>query len=245
MARKTQATSETLDEIQSAADKLAEWIQKNLVWVAGGIAGLLLLAGIASYLARADARLEEQASTALAETRGAYFEAMGAAPGAIEVPELANEAAAARIRAEYRERFAALAEEYEGTVSGALAGLEVAQLALEAGDDAAAAEIYQRILEAGAGGDRLQGLVLQRIAQAHEDQGRWAEAADHHERASKLSDYPLRHWALVDAARCRALAGDRAAAVALYQRLDTEAPDLRLPDHLRVQKRELEAAALL
>ncbi|MGH0029050.1 MAG: hypothetical protein ACQGVC_04625 [Myxococcota bacterium] len=245
MARKSPATSEALDDIQSAADKLAEWIQQNLLLVGGGIVALMAVAGVVSLMATAQERREEAASSALAEVRADYLEAMGAAPGAIEVPELANQAAAERIRSEYRERFAAMAEEHAGTVSGALASLEVAQLAIDAGEPDVAAGIYQQVLDEGAGGDRLRGLVLQRMGQSFEDAERWAEAADRHEQAANLSEYPLRHWALVDAARCRVLAGDRDAAKALYERLESQAPDLRLPDHLRVQKREIEAAAAL
>lgn len=245
MARKTQGAIETLDEIQSTADKLAAWIQQNLVLVGSGIAGLLVLAGIATFVARADTAREEEAGAALADVRADYFEAMGATPGSLEVPELANQAAAERIRSEYRQRFREVGEAHSGTVSGALAYLEAGELALEAGDVEEARAIYERVLAEDAGGDRLRGLVLQRMGQALEEVELWAEAAERHEQAAALEDYPLHGWALADAARCRAMAGDRQAAAALYRRLDAEAPDLRLPDHLRVQKRELEAATLL
>jgi Tfp pilus assembly protein PilF len=89
----------------------------------------------------------------------------------------------------------------------------------------------------------VRGLVAQRLAQRFEAAGRWAEAADRHEAAAKLNDYPLREWALADAARCRAMAGDPAAARALYDRLDREAPDLPLSDEQRAQRLELRAAA--
>lgn len=245
MARKTQGTAEALEEIQSAADKLGQWIQEHLVVVVGAVAVVLVLAGVGSYLyTRADAR-EGSASLALAEARTEYLTAMGASPGAIEVPELANPAAAERIRNEYRERFAEIADTYAGTVSGTLARLELAQLVQDGGDWEQALALHEQALSEAPPGDELRGLILQRIAQALEQQERWAEAAERHEQAAELADYPLRHWALADAARCRALAGDREAALALYRRLDSEAPDLRLPDHQRVWKRELEAAAAL
>lgn len=245
MARKTHGTSDALDDIQSAADKLGQWIQEHLILVTSAVVALLLAAGVGSYVySRADAR-ESAASLALAEARADYLAAMGASPGAIEVPELASEQAAERIRNEYRERFGAIAEEHAGTVSGALARLEVAELVQEAGDTEQALEIYEQTLAEAPGGDRLRGLVLQRIAQALEQAERWEEAAARHEEAADLEGYPLRHWALADAARCRAVAGDRETALALYRRLDSEAPDLRLPDHQRVWKRELEAAATM
>lgn len=245
MARKTHGTSDALEEIQSAADRLGQWIQEHLLLVVGAVAALLVAAGAGSYVySRADAR-ESAASLALAEARAEYLTAMGASPGALEVPELASAEAAERIRNEYRERFAAIADEHTGTVSGALARLEVAQLLQEAGDTEQALAIYERTLAEAPRGDPLRGLVLQRIAQALEQEERWEEAARRHEEAADLEGYPLRHWALADAARCRAIAGDRETALALYRRLESEAPDLRLPDHQRVWKRELEASSTL
>lgn len=243
MARKAAQTSEALDEIQGAADKLGGWIQNNIAVIAGAIGALLLAAGVGSYVVSARNTAEAEASTELAKVRNAYLEAMGAGPGALEVPELASPEAARRIREEYGARFTEVAETHAGTISGALARMEVAQLAVDAGDEAGALALYEQTLDEGAGGDRFRGLLLQRVGQALEDAERWADAAARHEEAGALSDYPLRYWALADAARCHVLAGDRDAAHALYERLTAEAPELRLPDHQRAQMRELAAAA--
>ncbi len=245
MARKTPKTSETLEEIQSAADRLAEWIQRNLKLVGAVVGGLLLLAGLVSFALGSREATEAEASDALAEARTAYLSAMGAAPGSLEVPELANPKAAKRIRDEYQARFRAIADEHAGTIAGALARMEGAQLALDDDDFSAAVTIYEKALEEGTGGDRFRGLLLQRVAQALEDAERWDDAASRHEEAADLTDYPLRHWALADAARCRLQAGDREGANALYGRLAQQAPDLRLPDHQRVQMRELAATSAL
>jgi tetratricopeptide (TPR) repeat protein len=244
MARKHQPTAiETLDEIQSAADRLGTWVQQNLRWVVAGVVAVLVVAGAVSYLANARSRSERAASIALAETRNAYLSAMGAGPGALEVPKLANEQAAREIRADFEQRFTQVADAHPGTVSGALARMEVAQLASEAGETERALAIFEQILADDPPSQALRGLVLQSAAQALEQVDRWREAADRHEQAAAIEAYPLRHWALADAARCLAAAGDPDAARSLYQRLDSEAPELRLPDHLRAQKRELEAAA--
>jgi hypothetical protein len=238
-------TSETLDEIQSAADRMGEWIQKHLIAVSATIGGLLAVAAIASFLMSARESAEREASVALAEVRNDYLSAMGASPGSLDVPKLASEEAARRIREEYGRRFGEVADAHAGTVSGALARMEVAQLRADADDHAGALALYDQILAEGAGGDRIRGLVLQRAASALEDLSRWADAAARHEQAAALPGYPLRHWALADAARCRAAAGEKEAALALYRRLSAEAPELRLPDHQRVQMQELEAAASL
>lgn len=244
MARKHQASAiETLDEIQSAADRLGSWVQEHLRWVALAIAAVLLLAGGASFLASARSRSEKAASIALAETRNDYLRAMGAGPGVLEVPKLANEEAARQIRADFEQRFGAVADEHAGTVSGALARMEVADLAIEAGDTDRALGVFEQALADDPPSPALRGLVLQSAAQALEQAGRWSEAAERHLEASGIASYPLRHWALADAARCRVEAGDRDGARELYGRLEREAPELRLPDHLRAQKRELEASA--
>lgn len=244
MARKHQpAAVETLDEIQGIADRMAEWIQQHLLLVALAIVGLLLLAGVASWLASARSDQEREAGVELARVRAEYLTAMGASPGALEVPELANPEAAERIRSEYAERFEAVAAEHPGSLAAALARMEVAQLALDAGDVDRAVAIHEEILAEGVPNERMRGVVLQSAGQALESGGRFAEAAERYQQAAALADYPLRDWALVDAARMLAAAGETEAAREAYRTLDTRAPELRLPDHLRMQKRELEATA--
>ena len=48
-------------------------------------------------------------------------------------------------------------------------------------------------------------------------------------------------WALADAARARAAAGEPDVALAHYDRIEDEAPEIRLPDAQRAQARELRA----
>jgi hypothetical protein len=123
MARREHgAAAEALEEIESAGDRLSEWLQENLRLVVAGVAGLLLVAGLGSYVASSRHTAEQEASSALARTRDDYLSAMGASPGAIEVPELANAEAAAQIRAEYEKRFGEVAAAHPGTVAGTLAG---------------------------------------------------------------------------------------------------------------------------
>lgn len=244
MARhKESAAAETLHEIEGAADRLGEWVQSNLTLVVSAIVGLLVVVGLGSYIARSGDSAEQAASRELAETRNAYLTAMGAGPGAMAVPELANAEAAARIRAEYTERFTEVADTHAGTVSGALARLEVAQLALAGEDTGAGLALYEQILEDGTPNSRLRGIVLQQLAQGLESLERWPDAAARHEEAANLSEYPLRHWALADAARCFHAAGETDKARVLFDRLDVDSPDLRLPDHVRALKREVQAAA--
>jgi tetratricopeptide (TPR) repeat protein len=232
-----------LEEIQSGADRLAEWIRDHLWIVLGFLVALLIVAGGIQLALSGGEKREMAASAALAGVRSAYLGAMGAPAGSLEVPELANPEAGTRIRAEYAARFGEVADAHSGTVSGALARLESGNLLAESGDLQGAREIWRGLLSEAPRNDELRGLILQRLAHAHEDAGQWREAAERHEEASALSGFPLRHWALADAARCFAAAGENERAVALYERLETLAPELRLPEHQRAQFETLRALA--
>jgi tetratricopeptide (TPR) repeat protein len=232
-----------IEEIESAADKLAHWIASN-AWLVGGI--LVLVLGTAAawggYRSWSQGR-EEAASNALDRTRTAYLFAFGAQPGQIEEPELANPAAAMAIREEYVAKFQAVAKEHSGTVAGTLALFEAAELLNRLGRPEQAEEIWREARASASGNPGLYGLLHQRIGQAHEARQAWAEAAAAHQEAGHTAGYPLRHWALVDAARCFAAAGEPEHALALYEEVEREAPDLNLPDHLRAQLRELRAVS--
>jgi len=243
MARREHGgAAEALEEIESAADRLSEWLQENLRVVVVVVAGVLGVAGLGSYVASTRNAAEQDASSALARIRDDYLSAMGAGPGALEVPELANPEAAAQIRAEYEKRFGEVAAAHPGTVAGSLAVMERARLASEDGRDGDALSLLEAALPA-APGDAVRGMVLQRIAQRLEGLERWEDAAARHEEASDLGDYALRGWAMLDAARCRAEAGDVVGAAALYERLERELPEMSVPEAERARGLELRAAA--
>ncbi len=243
MARRDHgAAAEALGEIESVSDRLSEWLQENVRLVIGVVAAALIVAGLGSWAISSRDTAEQEASSDLARTRDDYLSAMGAAPGAIDVPELANPEAAAQIRAEYEQRFGEVAAEHPGTVAGALASLERARLATEGGRTEEAIAVYEKALADAPSGGAIRGMILQRWAQRLEDEGRWAEAAEKHEQAGGMGDFPLRGFALADAARCRAEAGDAAGALALYERIERELPDLTLPESERARIHELRAS---
>lgn len=243
MAHREHGTAaEMLGELESAADRLGDWLQAHIAVVSAVVVGLLVFSGLGAWLLSAREHAEQEASSALAEVRADYLSAMGAQPGSIDVPELANPTAAAAIRDEYEKRYAELAEKHEGTVAATLAAIEQAELVSAAGRADEAIALLEKAVENAPANGAVRGIVIQRLAQRYEAAGRWADAADRHEAAAKLDDYPLRHWALADAARCRAAAGDTAAARALYDRLEQEAPDLPLSEDQKAQWLELRAA---
>ncbi|HVN40294.1 MAG TPA: hypothetical protein VMW19_19195 [Myxococcota bacterium] len=241
MAKHPTGAAETLDDLQSAADRLGMFLQSNLRVVVLAVVLLLVLAGAASLVVSSRRRAETDASIALADARADYLQAMGAPPGSLQVPKLANPEAAKKIRSEYENRYAKIADERTGTVSGALARLEAAELQLEDGETDAALETLRKANAQAPSRPSLQGVILQREAQVLEQANRFAEAAALHEQAAGLAGYPLRDYALADAARCRAIAGETDKARELYARLDKQAPDLQLPDYQRMQRREIES----
>jgi len=240
LAKRTQ-TPDIIEEFESAADRMAQWVASN-VWLVGGllVAVLATAAALGGYHSWSE-RCEGAASNALDRVQTAYLFAFGAQPGAIEEPELANPATAAAIREEYVGKFRAVAEEHSGTVAGTAALLEAAQLLARLQRPEEAEEVLRQAVASASGKPGLKGTALQQLAQLHEARGAWAEAAEAHEQAARIRGYPLRQWALVDAARCFAAAGEPKRAVALYDEAEREAPDLTLPDHLRAQRRELRA----
>ena len=240
MAKRSESP-DLIEEFEGVAERMAGWIGENLATVIGGLVLVLGLAlGWGLYGNYAKSR-EEKASDALEKTRAAYFTALGASPGAIEEPTLANPKAAEAIRKEYLEEFRSVADEHGGTVAGTLALFEVTQLMEKLGQGEQGDAVWQEALAATADNDGLAGLLHQRRAAALEKQGAWTDAAAAHEAAGQLAGYPLRYWALADAARCAAGAGDPARALTLYERIEREAPDLTLPRHLRAQFQELRA----
>ena len=245
MAKKDRQSDagKALEEIQSAADTMAEWIRSHLTLVAAAIAGVLVAAGGFAYISDSRDSRAEAAAAQLAEARDAYLIAMGVGPLSVEVGELANPAAAEPIRAEFATALAQVSQDYPNSAAATLSRFEAGRLAQDAGDAEAALALYQAAVDAGIDNPALRGLAQQRIGQSLEDLRRWSDAADAHEKAAGESGYPIRHWALADAARCRATAGDYARASLLYQRLDEEAPSLQLASHERSLRGEVRALA--
>jgi tetratricopeptide (TPR) repeat protein len=230
------------DELESWGERAIEWIGDNARVVLGTAGVVLVLAAGWGLWSSGRDRAERAAAEALEEARADYLAAMGASPGTLEVPELANPAAAEAIRAEYTERFQEVAGAHSGTAAGALASLEQGNLMIAAGDPDAAIAVWREAAAGLPSGAALGGIFQQRIGHALQERNDWENAAMAYEAASAITDFTFRHWAMADAARCYALADRPDRAVALYEQLQAEAPNFELPDYLRSRLRELQAA---
>jgi predicted negative regulator of RcsB-dependent stress response len=233
---------DTIAEIESRGERAMEWVGQNAKTVISAALICLLVAGAFGYFDNARKRRENTASDALAKAHDGYRFAMGASPGTSELPELANPAVAEQVRQEYTERFGAVAQEHPGTPSAAIAGLEHGNLAAASGDADGALAIWRSAIAGLPGGSPLAGILHQRIGQSLEDSGDWEAAAQAHAAAAAIDSYTFRYWAMADAARCYLLADRPEKALELSARLESEAPDLQLPDYLRARLRELRMA---
>ena len=235
--------TEVLEDLGSSFERAASWVAAHPLLVSVVIGAVLATGGGWELMRTRAERRESAASNALDETQRAYLAALGADQNAIDLPELANPEAAKQIREEYLEKFRAVALAHPGTVPAALAWLEVADLLQIRGDADASLESLRKGLAEQPDNSRIAGLVHQRIAQFYEDRGQIAEAAAEHEAAGDLPGFPLRYLALSDAARCYAQAGQPERALALLERIESEAKEgFPLPAEQRSLLRELRAS---
>jgi predicted negative regulator of RcsB-dependent stress response len=240
---KQRAKVDVLDEFESSADRLAEWIRRHAIVL--GVALVLVIGGVWGVQAwHQHVAAQEAAATAdVARVRSEYMVAMGGEPGSLEAPELANPEAARKIRSEFAERFRQVAAAHAGTVSATLATLQALDLDAEAAGPEATLTGLEAALGEAPDNPTLRAIVLQRMAQVLEAQGRFAEAAARYESAGAIKAFPLHDFALAEAARCYADAGEPDKALALYDRIQAESPDFAFPDNHRMLRRELMAKA--
>ena len=234
-----QAT-ETLHELDSALERAAHWVATHpvavLVILGSVLAGAAALGGYRAW----DASREADASAAVAAIQADYLRAMGAAPGALEVPEPANAEAAAATRREFAARFREAAEQHDGTAAAVTARLQAGTLLDELGQPEEALAALRSALEAAPGGGTLEALARTRLAARLETGGDAAGAAAEYLAAGRTEDFPGRVLALGNAARAFADAGQQERALEVFGSLDEE--EIRqLPPHVSARLAELRA----
>ena len=239
--RQAESAAATLDEIESFGERITEWVGKNPLWVLGAALGILVAAAAWGLITSHIEGKRVDASAALAEVQYEFRLAMGGNPSAVDVIEPANPETGRQVRTEFVDRYRQVAQDYDGTAAGTLAWLEVGALqeALEQTDEAL--QTWQTGAAALAPDNPIRALLLVRIAMTHEAAARWTQAAEAHEKASAIERYPLRYAALADAARCFTEAGETERALAAFERVESEAPEQRVPEHVNARMRELRA----
>lgn len=231
--------TETLEEIEGVLDRAAGWVAANpkpVLIVLGIVVGGAALVGGSQWWIE---RTKLWASGAVAEVTKEYFDAMGATPGAVTVPEPANPETARAAREEYAAKFVEVAEAHAGSTAAVDAWIEAGNLREQLDDAEGALAAWEKAAESAPSGSSVRALALARLAAGYEGADRWADAAEAWEQAGNIERYPLRHEALAFAARANVEAGETERAMALYDRIETDAPDFDLPPHLASQRDEL------
>jgi predicted negative regulator of RcsB-dependent stress response len=233
------SAAQTLDALESRGDQLAEWIGSNPLIIMGVAGAILLVVGVYGLMSSRTESSQNTASLELSELQSEYREAMGASPEDVDIVEPANPETALQVRTEYVERFRELAASHSGTSVGALAALEEADLQQATDNVGEAIATLDVSLAQLAANEVLRGVLLSRKATLQEASGAWSEAAETFELAAAVESYPLRYGALAEAARCFAEAGMVDRALGAFARIEAEAPEQKLPEHIESRLREL------
>jgi hypothetical protein len=235
--------ADSLPDIEGALDRAARWVGENPMAFLGSVLVILLITGGYSAVRWWDERGEMQSAEAVAAVRTGYLKAMGAPPGSMTIQnEPANAETARKAREEYAAKFAEAAEANAGSTAAVEAWIEAGNLREQLGHGDPAVDAWKRAVAEAPKDSPIRGLALERLASAQEGRGLVREAAATHEEAANITAFPLRFFAMADAARCYAIANEPVRASALADRIASEAPDLQLPDALAARMAELRAA---
>jgi tetratricopeptide (TPR) repeat protein len=130
---------------------------------------------------------------------------------------------------------------WSGTPTAALGLLEAGELFAKLGNLDRALEVFLQASEQAPVDSPIRAVIASRIGHLQEEKGDFEAAARSHETAAAVPGFPLHTDALAQAARCWAEAGKPEQALALYQRLKSDSPDLKLAPHIEARLQEIEA----
>jgi tetratricopeptide (TPR) repeat protein len=236
-----QAT-ETLQEIESVFDRMAQWASANPIMVLIVLGTLLGGAATIGGVRAWQANQESKASAEIAEIQTEFRAAMGAPRGSLEIPEPANAEAAVATRTEFAARFRDAAERRSGTAASVSAWLEAGRLSEALGDADAATDARRAAIDEAPAGSALRALAHTQLAGSLERADDPAAAAAEYLAAGQVGDFPARALALGNAARCFADAGETARAIETFEQLDEE-DAAKIPPHISARLAELRATA--
>ena len=230
----------SLDALQSRSDKIGDWIASNPTPILGALGGILAIALVVGLIGSSREGAVAEAADQLSRAQRDFRVAMGVDATAIDIPEPANPEAARTAREAAVVDLQAVIDDHGGSPAAAIAALELGDILIQLDRAGEAIPLWETA--AGNASGSLRGMLLQRIGTEAELGEDLAAAADAYERASAIDGYPLRHLALAEAARVHATRGEDDAAVALLERLETEAPDFAIPEHVEARLSEIRAS---
>lgn len=235
---------DTLEELRVLSDtQWTPWLYENRARLIAGAITVLLFSGVFSGALWWQQRGAHKAAQDFAAVQRDFDKAMGAEDGAMDYAEPANPETARQVREEYLARFMAVATDHPRTQAAAMAWLEAGRIHEGKGDAAQALEAWKNAVAQVRAQTALRAILLERLATAYEQTGKWEDAAAQHLAAGKIRDFPLRTSALAAAARCYLEAGNTEKALEIYKPISAKEEDLKdVPLYLRLRLDELVAA---
>jgi tetratricopeptide (TPR) repeat protein len=237
---KSTPPAELVQELDSVFERVAHWVGEHPQLVLLALGAILALAAAAGAIHSLRERSAHAAEAEISGVYDAYLAAMGAPPGAREVPEPANVEVGRTTRAEFAEKLLAAARNHDGSAAAVVGRLQAADL-LDKNGDADGAFAARELAAKSAPSTGAGALAWTRYGVALEAKGNLEAAAEAFANAGEI-DSPGRALALADAARCFAQLGNRERALSLYARAEKLGGE-EIPVHVRQRLIELRAAA--
>ncbi len=216
MANRKQLQEDDLaKEVDSVFDRGASWIASHPREVLVTLFAILAIAAGTGIAREVQRRAANAAEAQISGVYDAYLAALGATPGAGEVPEPANPVIGKNARAEYAAKLLDASKAHSDSAAAVGGRLQAAKM-LELNGDAEGAFAARKLAaESAPKNSPVATLALTRYAVALEAKGDLKTAAEAYESAGKITS-PGQALALADAARCQASLGDRTRALELF-----------------------------
>lgn len=210
------------DLVATAALDAVHYARRNLRWVVGAAAVVVVILGVTLVLVQTRAKAAREASLALMRAQnlamnGNYAEAL---------PQLE-----------------ALAGRFGSTSAGREGRLFLGAGQLAAGNPAAAEQAFRKFLASRPGDKLAESAALRGLAGSLTDQGKDAEGAAEYQKAAKIPGNPLAADDWLQAGLALQRAGQRAAAAQAFQEIVGNHPRSSAASEARVRLREALAAA--
>lgn len=237
MSRKKKEKEELLapDPFMAKAEQTTQWVQRNLVWLLGGLALVLGGIGAAKAMTAGSERTASEMTVKLNEAVGAYQEAVGFQK---VFTATSSEALVTGYRAA-KGKFSDFRAEYPSQEATRLAGLYEAELARRLGEHEGSIRLYETYVDAAGPNDPLVFAAIEGVGYALEGAGKLDDALAKfkllEQRQPFMRDYAQKHQARVLEAQ-----GNRAQALEIYRELVAREPASPLKSFAEDRVRALE-----
>jgi predicted negative regulator of RcsB-dependent stress response len=240
-------TQARLEGFEARLQDAFAWANDHAREIVVGAGVVLLVGAIAAGIFEWQRRQADAAETELAKIDSEFANAMGASPGEYFVPEPANAEQATKARETAVGELDAFIQKQGTTPLGALAGIKAAELEVDLGKLDAADQRLAKLADSLGPDDPRRAIALRLRGYTLDQRGQTLAAAETYEAAAKVTGYPPRALAWIEAgdAYSRAKAPDRA--ITAYREVLANWPELaeqeRIVQRIGVEQAALDAAA--